>query len=90
MGGLYLRAYLAWKRRDDAEARRLLAAAVAARGLNWKLAGAVAEGDVAARMHREETPLSRFWEAWDGGAEPPAAFSALDALVLARPPALSQ
>jgi hypothetical protein len=39
----------------------------------------VAEGDVRARQHREVTPLSRFWESWDGSPDPTAAFVPLDA-----------
>ena len=41
--------------------------------------GAVAEGDVQERMHTEATPLSIFWESWDGGSDPAAAYAALDA-----------
>ncbi len=76
-GGFYLRGYLSWLRGERDESVRLLAAAREARGEEWKPEGAAAEGDVLARMHREESPLSRFWEQWDGGLEPEMAFSAL-------------
>lgn len=71
-GGFFLRAYLAWRRGDAAQARKLLAQARETRGQDWKPAGTAAEGDVARRMHREETPLSRFWDRWDGGLDDPA------------------
>ncbi len=79
VGGFFLRGYLAWKRGDPEAAASLLATAHAARGESWKPEGAVAEGDVASRMHREQTPLTGFWEAWDGTPDLSAAFSALDA-----------
>ncbi len=78
VGGLYLRAYAAWKE-GRPEARELLRAAGAARGPDWKPEGAVAEGDVARLMHRESGPLTRFWEGWDGGDDPAGAFGELDA-----------
>ena len=83
-GGFFLRAYLAWRRGDPAQARQLLTRARETRGKDWKPAGTVAEGDVAVRMHREETPLSRFWERWDGRVEDPAAVFALLATHLGR------
>lgn len=66
VGGFFLRGYLAWKRGEGEAATELLRAAHAARGPDWKPEGAVAEGDVASRMHREETPFARYWEGWDG------------------------
>jgi tetratricopeptide (TPR) repeat protein len=79
-GGFFLRAYLAWRPGDAAQARKLLAQARETRGKDWKPAGTAAEGDVATRMHREETPLSRFWDRWDGGLDDPArAFAPLAA-----------
>ncbi|RMH18828.1 MAG: hypothetical protein D6696_12250 [Acidobacteria bacterium] len=71
-GAFFLRAYLAWRRGDEAASRALLEAARDARGPDWKPAGAVAEGDVARRMHRERSPLARFYQSWDGGAGDPA------------------
>ncbi len=79
VGGFFLRGYLAWKRGDEATARELLETAQAARGPDWKPEGTTAEGDVKGRQHREETPFSRFWEAWDGTSEPAAAFAGLEA-----------
>jgi tetratricopeptide (TPR) repeat protein len=78
-GGFFLRGYLAWKRGDDGAAADLLRAARQALGEDWKPAGAVAEGDVARRMHTEPSPLARFWERWDGQPEPADAFRELDA-----------
>jgi hypothetical protein len=79
VGGFFLRGYLAWKRGDEAAARELLETAQAARGPDWKPEGTTAEGDVKGRQHREDTPLSRFWESWDGRSEPDPAFAGLDA-----------
>jgi tetratricopeptide (TPR) repeat protein len=79
VGGFFLRAYLAWKRADDAAASQLLETAQAARGPDWKPEGTTAEGDVGGRQHREETPLSGFWERWDGSPVPRSAFAELDA-----------
>ncbi len=78
VGGFFLRGYVAWKRGDGEAATELLRAAQDARGEAWKPEGAVAEGDVASRMHREETPLARFWEAWDGTPDPQTAYGPLD------------
>jgi Flp pilus assembly protein TadD len=78
VGGLFLRGYIAWKNGDDHASRELLRTARQARGEDWKPVGAVAEGDVAVRMYTEETPLSRFWESWDGEVAPDAAFGPLD------------
>jgi hypothetical protein len=78
VGGFFLRGYMAWSGGDTESAVALLSSARAARGEEWKPEGAVAEGDVASRMHREVTPLSRFWEAWDGEPDPAAAFAALE------------
>jgi hypothetical protein len=78
VGGFFLRAFLAWRRGEDDGARTLLAAARNALGPDWKPRGAAAEGDVRARAHRDETPLSRFWEEWDGATETPGrVFAAL-------------
>jgi tetratricopeptide (TPR) repeat protein len=79
VGGFFLRAYMAWKRGDESAARKLLETAQAARGPDWKPEGTTAEGDVGRQQHREETPLSRFWESWDGAIEPGLAFAGLDA-----------
>ncbi|HSB15429.1 MAG TPA: ASPIC/UnbV domain-containing protein, partial [Bryobacteraceae bacterium] len=81
VGALYLRAYLAWKRGDRQGSEDLLKAAAAARGKDWKPKGSVMEGDVLKRMHTDATLLSRFWDEWDGTANPTRAFGALDAFV---------
>ena len=74
VGPLFLRAYIAFKHGADAEARRLLAAAHAARGPDWKPKGTAGEGDVKRKMHVEGSLLSRYWEEWDGTADPRVAF----------------
>jgi len=77
VGGFFLRGYLAWRERDRDQAVELLRKARKALGPEWKPKGAVAEGDVAVRMHQEETPLSRYWETWDGSEDPASAFGDL-------------
>ncbi len=84
VGGFYLRGYLAWKAGDAKAAAGLLRQARAALGPEWKPAGAAAEGDVQQTMHVEETPLARFWNAWNGEADPAAAYAPLDAYLRAR------
>lgn len=78
VGGFFLRGYIEWARGDRAAASLLLEQARAALGPEWKPEGSVAEGDVKERMHTEATPLSIFWESWDGGSDPAIAFAALD------------
>jgi tetratricopeptide (TPR) repeat protein len=77
-GGLFLLGYLKWKQGDTAGAKEMLGKVRQALGPEWKPAGSTAEGDVAAKHYSESTPLARFWEAWNGVAEPRAAFAALD------------
>ncbi|MBU6400184.1 MAG: tetratricopeptide repeat protein, partial [Verrucomicrobia bacterium] len=84
VGGFFLRGYLAWKRGDHAQARRLLEATRQALGKEWVPKGATAEGDVKQKWHVESTPLSTFWERWNGALEPDQAFAALDARLTAR------
>jgi tetratricopeptide (TPR) repeat protein len=80
VGGLFLIGYLRWKAGDSPHARESLERARAALGPDWKPAGSTAEGDVAAGTDRpESTPLSRFWERWDGTANLPSSYAALDA-----------
>jgi len=81
VGALFLQGYLAWKRGDAAAAKRFLESARAALGPEWKPEGATAEGDVRRRMHRDPSPLSRFWEKWNGAPDPPHAFADLDAFL---------
>jgi Flp pilus assembly protein TadD len=85
VGGFFLRGYVAWRGGDREAARDLLRRAAEARGPDWKPRGAVAEGDVAARMHRDESPLAPFWEGWDGTPDPAAAFGPLAAHLERRP-----
>jgi lipopolysaccharide biosynthesis regulator YciM len=77
-GGFYLQGYLAWKRGDNAGSKNFLEKALGTRGEDWKPEGAVAEGDVAQRMHKEVSPLSIYWEQWDGTLDPDSAFLDLD------------
>jgi tetratricopeptide (TPR) repeat protein len=79
VGGFFLRGYLAWKANEPAAARELLAVARQALGQDWQPKGSTSEGDVRQRWHAEKSPLSRFWEAWDGAAEPESTFASLDA-----------
>lgn len=78
VGGFFLRSFVAWKQGAEDRAIELLKRAAKARGDEWKPEGAVAEGDVARRMYREVTPLSRFWEAWDGSPDPQMSFTDLE------------
>lgn len=78
-GGLFLLGYLRWKHGDAAGARDLLQEARKSRGPEWKPKGATAEGDVLQKAHTETTPLSRFWESWDGALTPEHAYARLEA-----------
>ncbi len=78
-GGLFLLGYLQWKRGDVSGATERLQKARAALGPDWKPKGATAEGDVkAAGLSESSTPLSRFWEQWDGHATATTAYRSLD------------
>jgi hypothetical protein len=77
VGGFFLRGYIAWKDGEDEAGHELLKSAQKARGEIWKPEGAMAEGDVANRMHSDETPLSQFWESWGGELDPETAFGPL-------------
>jgi tetratricopeptide (TPR) repeat protein len=79
MGGFFLRGYLAWKQRDEVRARQLLENARTALGQDWQPKGATSEGDVKQKQHVEKTPLTRFWEEWDGAMDPAHSFTRLDA-----------
>lgn len=85
-GGFYLQAYLAWKRADNAASSAFLEKALGTRGEDWKPEGAVAEGDVAQRMHKEISPLSIYCEQWDGSVDPELAFAALDSYLSEKHP----
>ena len=78
-GGFFLQAYLAWQRGDTEASTALLRKAQGTRGEDWKPAGTVAEGDVASRMHKEVSPLSVYWEQWDGTPDLAQAFGPLAA-----------
>ena len=78
VGGYFLRGYVAWKRGDDDRARKLLGSAREALGPEWTPEGMTSEGDVRSSMHVDETPLSRYWESWNGEADPATAFAELD------------
>ncbi len=77
VGGFFLRGYIEWVKGDSAAATSLLEQARVALGPEWKPEGTVAEGDVREQMHEEASPLSRYWEAWDGAADPTTAYAAL-------------
>ena len=78
VGALFLRGYLAWKRGDRSAGANLLQNARAALGKEWQPKGSTSEGEVKQRNHMENTPLSRFWENWNGETDPDRAFQALD------------
>ncbi len=85
VGGLFLLGYIAWKRGDAAGAQARLASARAALGPEWKPGGSTAEGDVKGRtLSDSATPLSRYWEQWDGVLTPSAAYRTLDTHIRSR------
>jgi hypothetical protein len=81
VGGLFLSAYTAWKRNAGPDARAQLSAAQAARGPDWKPKGSVAEGDVKTRMFNDAGFLAPYWEQWNGGNDPRAAFAEMDRML---------
>ena len=76
-GGFFLQGYLAWQRGETETSIDLLRRARETRGDDWKPEGTVAEGDVAGRMHKEVSPLSIYWEQWDGTLDSDQAFQPL-------------
>ena len=84
VGGFFLRGYLAWKRGDEPAAKKLLEDARTALGKEWQPKGATSEGDVKQKQHVEATPLTRFWENWDGTAVADQAFAKLEAHLKSR------
>ena len=76
-GGFFLQGYVAWLRGDAEASVSLLQKAQDTRGEDWKPEGTVAEGDVTSRMHKEVSPLSIYWEQWDGTLDPDQAFQPL-------------
>ena len=84
VGGLFLRGYLAWKRGNNAAAKQFLTNARTALGPDWQPKGATSEGDVKQKQHVEKTPLTRFWEGWNGSPDESPAFAALDAFLQSK------
>ena len=78
-GGFFLRAYIAWEQGKEGKARELLDKARATFREEWKPKGTTSEGDVERKMHTNFTPLSEFWENWDGVADPEGTFAGLHA-----------
>lgn len=76
-GGLFMLAYLSWKRGEGLYAKDLLQRAVEANSEDWKPSGAAAEGDVRNKMHQDLTPLSGFVAGWDGTTDPDTVFAPL-------------
>jgi len=76
-GGFFLQGYMNWLRGDTEASVGFLQKAQDTRGEDWKPEGTVAEGDVASRMHKEVSPLSVYWEQWDGTLDPAQAFQPL-------------
>jgi enediyne biosynthesis protein E4 len=77
VGGWFLQGYLAWSQEDPNRAQYFLGQAREARGPEWHPKGTSAEGDVKQKQHVETSPLSRYWEDWDGTADPASAFAPL-------------
>lgn len=84
-GGFFLRAFLAWKSGDRPGAEQLLGDTRQALGKDWQPRGTTAEGDVKKKQHSESTPLSRFWESWNGQPDPAPAFAPLEEFLRTRP-----
>ena len=84
VGGFFLRGYLAWKRGDKIAATKLLEDTRTALGKEWQPKGATSEGDVKQKQHVEKTPLTHFWEGWDGGSDCERSFNALEAALRTR------
>ena len=78
-GGFFLGAYIAWEQGKEGKARELLDTARATFKEEWKPKGTTSEGDVERKMHTNSTPLSEFWENWDGVSDPEEAFAGLHA-----------
>jgi enediyne biosynthesis protein E4 len=77
VGAWFLLGYMAWSQADGDQARDYLERAREALGPEWQPKGTTAEGDVKAKQHVENSPLSRYWEAWDGRTDPGLAFEPL-------------
>jgi tetratricopeptide (TPR) repeat protein len=81
-GGLFLNGYIVWKRGEDAAP--FLIKTREALGKDWQPQGATSEGDVKHQHHTEQSPLSRFWQRWNGVAEPSATYAPLDEFLTSR------
>jgi len=84
VGGFFLRGYLAWKRGDKIAATKLLEDTRTALGKEWQPKGATSEGDVKQKQHVEKTPLTQFWEGWNGAVDFDRSFGALDVYLRSR------
>lgn len=84
VGGFFLRGYLAWKRGDKIAATKLLEDTRTALGKEWQPKGATSEGDVKQKQHVEKTPLTQFWEGWNGAVYLDRSFGALDVYLRSR------
>jgi Flp pilus assembly protein TadD len=89
-GGFFLRSYVLWKQGAVPDAERLLAQARAALGPEWKPRGATSEGDVHRVQHTETTPLTGFWQGWNGDTNPAAGFARLDEFLRTIRPAVAR
>lgn len=77
-GGFFLQGYVAWKKGKSAEAAEFLKKARETLGPDWQPKGTTAEGDTLKKHHSEKSPLTVYWETWDGKADPEQAFTSLD------------
>ncbi len=84
VGGFFLRGYLAWRRGENTAAVELLNATRTALGPDWQPKGSTSEGDVKQKQHIEKTPLTRFWDNWDGTTAPAGTYAGLDAFLKRR------
>ncbi|MHC5024108.1 MAG: FG-GAP-like repeat-containing protein [Planctomycetota bacterium] len=84
VGALFLRGYIAWERGEDVRSGEFLQRARDARGEEWKPEGMTAEGDVGRQMHTELTPLTSFWQSWNGSLELAAAYAPLHEFLASR------
>lgn len=84
INGFFLRAYLSWKQDDFSTASEHLKEARNALGAELQPLGTTAEGDVKSKQHSERTPLSEFWEQWNGELDLFRAFSGLDEFLTSK------
>ena len=84
VSGFFLRAYISWKQEDHSSASELLVETRNALGVEWQPQGTTAEGDVKSKQHSERSPLSEFWEHWNGESDLSRAFAKLDEFLKLR------